>query len=90
MQLVMRLAAAAAVLAWLVPATAADPFQTASIDDVETMLATGDVVVYDVNPDEVYEKSHLPGARFLTGKDWTSTLPEARTARLVFYCSNPR
>jgi 3-mercaptopyruvate sulfurtransferase SseA len=89
MKLVMRLAAAAAVLSWLVPAAAADPFQTASIEDVEKMLAAGDVVVYDVNPDEVYEKHHLPGARFLTGA-WQKTLPSDRSARLLFYCSNPR
>ncbi len=89
MHLVMRLAAAAALLAWLAPARAADPFQTASMEEVEKMLAAGDVVVYDVNPDEVYEKHHLPGARFLTGA-WQKTLPADRSAKLLFYCSNPR
>jgi rhodanese-related sulfurtransferase len=71
-------------------AAASEPIQTATMDQVATWIAAREAIVYDVNPDEVYEKSHLPGARFLTGKDWTSTLPEARTARLVFYCSNPR
>jgi hypothetical protein len=71
-------------------AAASEPFQTATMDQVATWISAREVIVYDVNPDEVYEKNHLPGARFLTGKAWTSTLPEARTARLVFYCSNPK
>lgn len=69
---------------------ASDPYQTATMDQVERWIAAKDAVVYDVNPDEVYEKNHLPGARFLTGKQWTSTLPPGKGARLVFYCANPR
>jgi rhodanese-related sulfurtransferase len=72
------------------PVSASDPFQLATVDQVERWIAAGDVVVYDVNPDEVYAKGHLPGARFLTGKGWTKTLPASKTARLVFYCANPR
>jgi 3-mercaptopyruvate sulfurtransferase SseA len=69
---------------------ASEPFQTATMDQVSAWITARDAIVYDVNPDEVYEKNHLPGARFLTGKGWTSTLPDAKAARLVFYCSNPK
>jgi hypothetical protein len=71
-------------------ARANESLQTATMDQVSAWITARDVIVYDVNPDEVYEKNHLPGARFLTGKAWTSTLPEAKAARLVFYCSNPK
>jgi len=69
---------------------ASEPFQTATMDQVEKWISAKDVIVYDVNDDDVYQKNHLPGARFLSGKTWTKTLPEAKGARLVFYCSNPR
>jgi rhodanese-related sulfurtransferase len=74
------------------PATAwaAEPFQAATMDQVEKWISAKDAIVYDVNDDDVYQKNHLPGARFLSGKAWTKTLPEAKGARLVFYCSNPR
>ena len=77
--------ASLAATAW-----AAEPFQTATMEQVEKWISAKDAIVYDVNDDEVYVKNHLPGARFLSGKAWTKTLPEAKGARLVFYCSNPR
>jgi len=77
--------ASLAATAW-----ASEPFQPATMDQVEKWIAAKDAVVYDVNDDEVFQKNHLPGARFLSGKAWTTTLPEAKATRLVFYCSNPR
>ena len=82
--LLLALASLAAT-AW-----AAEPFQAATMEQVEKWISAKDAIVYDVNDDEVYQKNHLPGARFLSGKTWTKTLPEAKGARLVFYCSNPR
>jgi rhodanese-related sulfurtransferase len=78
------------LVALAAPASASEPFQVATMDQVETWIAAGDAIVYDVNPEEVYAKNHLPGARFLAGKAWTKTLPEAKAGRLVFYCANPR
>jgi rhodanese-related sulfurtransferase len=78
--------AALATSAW----ASGDSLQTATMDQVEKWVAAKEVVVYDVNDAELYEKNHVPGARFLTGKAWTKTLPESKTARLVFYCSNPK
>jgi len=71
-------------------AWASEPFQPATMDQVEKWIAAKDSVVYDVNHDDDYQKNHLPGARFVSGKAWTKTLPEAKGTRLVFYCSNPR
>ena len=85
-----RLSLLVALLGLTGTALAADPYQDATMDQVEKWIAAKDVVVYDVTPDEVYAKNHLPGARFLTGKKWTASLPTDKGARLVFYCSNPR
>jgi rhodanese-related sulfurtransferase len=88
--MITRLSLLVARLCLAGSALAADPFQVATMDEVERWISAKDVVVYDVNPDEVYEKNHLPGARFVSGKKWTSSLPADKGARLVFYCSNPR
>jgi rhodanese-related sulfurtransferase len=88
--MVAKLSLFLALVALAATTWASDPFQTATMDQVERWIEARDAVVYDVNPDEVFEKNHLPGARFLTGKQWTSTLPPARGARLVFYCANPK
>ena len=85
-----RLSLLVGVLTFAGSALAADPYQSATMDEVERWISAKDVVVYDVNPDEVYAKNHLPGARFVTGKKWTTSLPSDKGARLVFYCSNPR
>ena len=85
-----KLSLVALLVSLVPPAHASEPFQSATMDQVEKWILAKDTVVYDVNDAEVYEKNHLPGARFLTGKSWTRTLPEAKGARLVFYCSNPR
>jgi rhodanese-related sulfurtransferase len=85
-----RLSLLVALLGFAGSALAADPYQSATMDEVERWISAREVVVYDVNPDEVYAKNHLPGARFVTGKKWTASLPADKGARLVFYCSNPK
>ncbi len=84
--------ALAALLCLAAPAAgrAADPFQLATMDQVQGWITAHEAVVYDVNPDDVYAKNHLPGARFVTGKQWTAGLPSDKGARLVFYCAGPR
>jgi len=85
-----RLSLFLALVSLAAAASASEPFQSATMDQVEKWITAKDAVVYDVNHDEDYEKNHLPGARFVTGKTWTQTLPEAKGTRLVFYCSNPK
>jgi len=77
--------ASLAATAW-----ASEPFQPATMDQVDKWISAKDAIVFDVNHDEDYRKNHLPGARFVSGKAWTKTLPEEKGTRLVFYCSNPR
>lgn len=67
----------------------AKDFAMLSLDEVEAMLGKPDVVVVDANERELYEKHHVPGARF-AGKKLASVLPEDKDARLVFYCTNPK
>ncbi len=70
-------------------ALAADPFQLVTVDQVERMLSAKDVAVYDANPAEVFEKNHLPGARFVGPDFGAKALPSDKATRLVFYCANP-
>ncbi len=81
------------LLALALPAGAAlagEPYKDATLDQVQAWVAAKSAIVYDVNGDDLWEKHHVPGARHLTGKDWTSTLPKDKGALLVFYCSNTR
>jgi rhodanese-related sulfurtransferase len=79
----------------LVPALACasagkgEDFQMVSLDEVEAMLGKTDVVVIDANERDLFEKHHVPGARF-AGKKLASVLPEKKDTRLVFYCTNPK
>ena len=88
--MIARLSVLVALVLLAAPARADDALQMATMEQVEKWISAKDVVVYDVNPDEVYAKNHLPGARFVSGKKWTGTLPTDKAARLVFYCSNPK
>jgi rhodanese-related sulfurtransferase len=73
----------------LVRADSAEPFQMASVDQVEKMLGETDVVVFDVNTRDTFEKHHLRGARFVTSKTLAASLPQDKSLRLVFYCAGP-
>jgi rhodanese-related sulfurtransferase len=64
-------------------------FATLTLDEVEAMLGKPDVVVVDANERDLYEKHHLPGARF-AGSKLASVLPEDKETRLVFYCTSPK
>jgi rhodanese-related sulfurtransferase len=86
-----RLLLAAFALALAAPALAGDEgFQVVDADAVQKMLRAGDVNVYDVNIDELWERHHLPGAVHVGSRDLASLLPSDRGARLVFYCSGPK
>jgi rhodanese-related sulfurtransferase len=71
------------------PAAEAEPFQMIPVDEVERMLGQPDVVVLDANNRDLFEKHHLPGARFITSKTLAEALPKDKAARLVFYCASP-
>ena len=49
----------------------------------------GKLAVFDNNQREVFDKGHIPGARWVDFKDIkTSDLPADKDTPLVFYCSN--
>ncbi len=81
------LLAAAALLAPL--RARAEAYQTVSADQVQQMLGAPDVRVFDANSDELYARSHLPGAVHIGDRSLASLLPADKAVRLVFYCTNP-
>ncbi len=66
-----------------------EPFALVGVDEVQRMLSEPDVVVIDANPKEVFEKNHLPGARYYKSAPFAEVLPADKTKRLVFYCASP-
>ena len=70
-------------------ALAADKFGSFTVDEVASKLGQKSVYVFDNNPREVYEKGHVPGARWVDYKKiQASDLPADKNATLIFYCAN--
>ena len=89
-----RTRAAVAIVAALVAMTARaadpkEPFGMLSMDEVERMLGQPNVLVVDANHDDVYRKSHLPGAVLLSSAPLPKLLPPDKGRTLVFYCASP-
>lgn len=62
-----------------------------TVEEVSTRLAANDgkTFVYDNNPKDRYDKSHVPGAKWVDFKAVTAAdLPADKTATLIFYCAN--
>jgi rhodanese-related sulfurtransferase len=55
---------------------------------VERMLGQPGVFIYDVNPPEIWQQNHLPGAVLIDRPDLKHFLPRDRNATLIFYCAN--
>jgi hypothetical protein len=96
----IRPAAAAGALAVVVGAIVAvatlaaerkkdEPYRLVSIDQVEQMLGRPDLVLVDANPQDVYRKNHVPGARWWRSKPLAELLPAERDRPVVFYCASP-
>jgi len=83
-----RTFALASLAALPLAAAAGERFQSLTIAEVDAMRGAADVALFDVNPAEVYERNHLPGARLVAG-ELASLLPADKSVRLVFYCANP-
>jgi rhodanese-related sulfurtransferase len=60
-----------------------------SMDEVEKLIGKPDVVIVDANPEDVYRKNHVPGARWWRSKPLAQLLPAEKDRRLVFYCASP-
>jgi rhodanese-related sulfurtransferase len=65
--------------------------ETITRTELETLLASGEVVVVDALPASYYDQAHIPGAVNLVESEVVeragSLLPD-KTATIVTYCSN--
>lgn len=70
---------------------AASSITIVSPQDVATLQASGrSAVVLDVNPREIYDEGHVPGARWMSFDTLDrGLLPEDRAVPVVVYCYNP-
>lgn len=64
-------------------------FPQLTIDAVAELLGKPGVYFYDANPKEMYDRGHLPGAKWVEwNKVSAKDLPADHSAQLVFYCAN--
>ena len=60
-----------------------------TVEEVEAAIAKpGSLYVYDVNPKDVYDEGHVPGAKWISKKPTADQFPADKAAKLVFYCAN--
>jgi hypothetical protein len=70
-------------------ATKDEGFGDLTIDQVADLIAKKDVDVFDNNGKDVYEKGHVPTARWVAfSAVKESDLPKDKSRNLVFYCAN--
>jgi rhodanese-related sulfurtransferase len=70
-------------------APAGTPPQELTAKELESMLASPGVFVFDNNGPDLYAQGHIPGAKLLEYDNVTADkLPSDRNATLVFYCYN--
>jgi hypothetical protein len=71
-----------------------EAFGSMSVDDVEAKLKEAKegkaaFYVFDNNAKSVFEKAHVPGAKWVDHNNVAATdLPTDKDATLVFYCAN--
>ncbi len=62
-----------------------------TVDQVATRIAAkdGKTFLYDANPKEVWQKAHVPGAKWVDDEDIKAAdLAADKSATLIFYCHN--
>ena len=68
-----------------------DGFSSLTVDQVATHLEKGDASVFDNNPKDMYEKGHVPTAKWVDFKNvQASDLPQDKDRTLIFYCANEK
>jgi len=84
--------AAVLALASLVPcaALAGEGFGEMTPQEVMAKLKQKNVYVFDNNARERWQKSHVPGAKWVHPSEYDpKELPADKSATLIFYCANP-
>ncbi len=51
-------------------------------------VRNGQAVVFDVNPEGIYRKYHVPKSRNIGFNNINEALPKDKTKKLIFYCMN--
>lgn len=75
-------------------AAALAPINIVALEEVEALLARGDVITLDARPRVFYELGHLPGARSLSREDFSTDFPALEPVlrvpgrTLLIYCSD--
>ena len=60
-----------------------------SLHKVSQVLGQPDVYVYDCNPEDIHEKSHLKGSIHANKDDWMTLLPkDKKNSFVILYCIN--
>ena len=60
-----------------------------SINKVAQVVGQPDVYLYDCNPEDIYEKSHIKGSIHANKNDWTKLLPaDKKNSFVILYCIN--
>jgi hypothetical protein len=85
--------AAFVAIALLVPgvvARAGEGFGEMTPQEVMAKLKQKNVYVFDNNARERWQKSHVPGAKWVHPSEYDpKELPADKNATLIFYCANP-
>ena len=64
-------------------------FGDLTVDQVADLIAKKDADVFDNNGKDVYEKGHVPTARWVAfNAVKESDLPKDKSRKLIFYCAN--
>ena len=62
-----------------------------TVDQVAEHVAKGDASIFDNNPKDMWQKGHVPTAKWVDFKDvQASDLPKDKDRTLIFYCANEK
>jgi rhodanese-related sulfurtransferase len=68
-----------------------DGFSSLTVDQVAAHLAKGDASIFDNNPKDMWQKGHVPTAKWVDFKNvQASDLPQDKDRTLIFYCANEK
>jgi rhodanese-related sulfurtransferase len=91
----LRIAAVALGAALILPVAARadsakhEGFGELTIDQVADLIAKKDADVFDNNGKDVYQKGHVPTAKWVAFNEVKeSDLPKDKSRKLIFYCAN--
>ena len=85
------LALAALILGAAARAADKEEFGILTVDQVAEHVAKGDASIFDNNPKDMWQKGHVPTAKWVDYKNvQASDLPQDKDRQLIFYCANEK